>query len=175
MKRLIAVLAAVLMAAALPADAAKQKNKSGSSPSSVLKGKKGHVVGLVVAASGHHAGHARLTIQKVGSRSKSHPKVNAAGHFSAKLKPGTYRIAASHRSYGSGRVTTAIAGGSNTSVTVHLSGKAKHKARHHRHLRIRHHLHHKKLKSPGSTASTGSSSSTTTGGAAAPSQIRPAK
>jgi hypothetical protein len=170
MKRLIPILVAVLMAVALPADAAKPgKNKPGSSSSTPAPTKlnKAHLAGSVVTASGRHAGHARLTIRKVGGRRKLHPKVNAAGHFSAKLKPGTYRISASHRSYGSGHATAAVTLASNTSVTVHLTGKAKHKHGRHRHLRVHVRHHPKKLTSPGSPASTGSTVSTGSTGATA--------
>ncbi|HEY2587595.1 MAG TPA: carboxypeptidase regulatory-like domain-containing protein [Tepidisphaeraceae bacterium] len=166
MKRLIPLLVAVFFAIAVPADAAKQKNKSSSSsspPSNTAKAKSktSKLVGTVLAANGHHAGRARVTIRKAGSRRGSHPKVNAAGHFSAKLKAGNYVVSASKRSLGSGHTTVAFASGANATVTVRLSGHARHKhSHHHLHIHIhRHHHHHKKIKivSPGSNTSTVSS------------------
>jgi hypothetical protein len=102
-----------------------------------------------------------VTIRGAGKR--YHPKVNAAGHFSAKVKAGAYRVSASHRSLGSGHASTAVTSGSSASVTVRLSGKGGHKHLHH-HRHIRHHLHLKKGKKVTAPGSAGSSHVKTTAG-----------
>lgn len=139
MKRILTTFCSLALIFCATADA-KHHKSSGSAG-------EGRIIGTVRLAGGRTAGFTSVSVRRVRHHGRSHPRVDAAGHFSLMVHPGTFHVSASRYGMGHASTVARVSAGGTTNVTLTLSGSGPYLHwwwYHHHHHYWRHELglHH---------------------------------